>query len=248
MRVPRPYTILWVKASTLRQERYSETIQKNDGVFGDRYFEDVDKRRSSAAFLRLIVVAVQIAIFAFFALSLITSEANPSGLAFSPASSKNLREILIVVSAILGLGIAFIGHYHDVLTEILAAHVERLSKGDKDVQEMLRIAYGVDLYPLPPKSQGRLELGWGYRLFVRVFAVLTAVTFVISALVALFIRFKVLEDIYFTPSFSTTVSVWVIVFVVITDVLGLFMFILNTGPIRTRNYGDGPTKDAVRPG
>jgi hypothetical protein len=176
MRVPRPYTKLWVRANTLRQARYLEIIRKNDGVLGDKYFEDVDKRRSSAAGLRLIACAVQIPIFAFFVLSLIPIDANSSVLGVSPTSSKHLREILLVVSAVLALGTSFIGYHHDVLTEILAAHVEGRSKGDKDVQEMLKISYGIALFPLPPRTQGYLQLGRGFHLFVNIFAVLTAMT------------------------------------------------------------------------
>lgn len=57
------------------------------------------------------------------------------------------------------------------------------------------------------------------------------------ALTALFVRFKVLEDIYFTPTFSTPISLWVIGFVVISDILGTMLFILDVGPIRTRRSG-----------
>jgi hypothetical protein len=245
MRVPRPYTKLWVRANTLRQARYLEIIRKNDGVLGDKYFEDVDKRRSSAAGLRLIACAVQIPIFAFFVLSLIPIDANSSVLGVSPTSSKHLREILLVVSAVLALGTSFIGYHHDVLTEILAAHVEGRSKGDKDVQEMLKISYGIALFPLPPRTQGYLQLGRGFHLFVNIFAVLTAITLAILALGALYIRFKVLEDIYFAPSFSTTVSVWVIGFVVMCDVVGSLIFVLTTGPIIARNFEDGRTNETV---
>ena len=245
MRVPRLYTKLWVRASTLRQARYLEIIQKNDGVLGDRYFEDVDKRRSSAASLRLIATAVQILIFAFLVLSLLPVDANFSVLWIAQTSNKNLREILIVVSAVLALGTSFIGYHHDVLAEILAALVERRSKGDKDVQEMLKISYGIALFPLPPRIQGHLELGWGFRLFVYIFAALTAMTLAILALGTIFIRLKVLEDIYFAPSFSTEVSVWVIGFVIMCDVVGLFIFLLTTGPINVRNFGDGREKEAV---
>jgi hypothetical protein len=240
MRMDRPCTKLWVKASALRQARYSEIIRKNDGVLPDRYFEDVEKRRSAAAGLRLITCVIQVPIFVFFVLSLIPVES--SSFVFG-ALSKDLREILIVVSAALGLCISVIGYYHDALTEILAAHVEYRSNGNKSVEEMLRLSYGIDIFPLPPRTQGHLELGWGYLLFVRIFTAFTAVTVIVLALSALFIRLKVLEDIYFTPTFSTAASLWVIGFVVITDTLGAFIFILNTGPIRARRFEEETTSN-----
>ena len=116
MRVPRLYTKSWVRANTLRPGgEILEIIQRNDGVLEDKYFEDVDKRRSSAAGLRLIATVVQIPIFAFLVLSLLPVDANSSVLWTSPTSNKNLREILIVVSAVLALVTSFIGYRHDVL-------------------------------------------------------------------------------------------------------------------------------------
>jgi hypothetical protein len=244
MRVPRLYTKSWVRANTLRQARYLEIIQKNDGVLEGKYFEDIDKRRSATASLRLIATLVQIPIFAFLVLSLLPVDASAPVLWTSPTSTKNLREILIVVSAFLALVTSFIGYHHDVLAEILAAHVERQSKDDKDVEEMLKISYGLALFPLPG-NQGHLELGRGFHLFVRIFNVLSAITLVILALGTIFIRVKVLEDIYFAPSFSTEVSVWVIGFVVMCDIVGTLIFFLTTGPIRARNFEDGRAKEAV---
>jgi hypothetical protein len=234
MRIPRPHTKLWIRASSLRQARYSEIIRNNNGNLPDRFFEDVEKRRSEASGLRLAACAVQIPIFVFLALSLVSIETKLLDL---DALSRHLREILIVVSAALGLCIGVIGYYHDVLTEILAAYVEYRSKERKSVEEILRISYGIDIFPLPPLKQGHLQLGWGYLWFIRIFKTLTVATLIVLGVGALFIRFKVLEDIYFAPTFSTSVSLCVIGFVVISDALGICIFILNTGPILARSEG-----------
>lgn len=235
MRVPRPYSKLWVRGSTLRGARYSEIIDANHGIFDEGYFKDVDKQRASAASLRLILVAIQIPIFAVFALALIPVGSDSHALGIVRAS-RDLREILIVVSAVLGVAINFIGYHHDVLAEIMAVRLARRSKDDKDVQELLNISYGMALFPFPPTTQGDLELGGGYRFLVRALSVFTWLTLVILALGAIFIRVKVLEDIYFVPTFSGDASGWVIGFAVITDLLGGFILILNAGPLRARKY------------
>jgi hypothetical protein len=245
MRIPRKRTRLWVRASTLRQTRYLEIVQANEGALREEYFRDIEKRRSAAASQRLIAFAIQIPIFAFLALSLIPGGSNLPADA-SRLSTHNLREILIVVSAVLGLGMTYVGYYHDVLTDIVAAHVESLSKGTKEVQEILKISYGLDVFPLPPGATEYRQLGWGYRLFAGSFAVFTAMILVVLAVGIIYIRVKVLENIYFQPTFSTVASVGVIGFVVMCDTLGLLILLLNSGRVIARFFEDGRSKEADR--
>jgi hypothetical protein len=245
MQEPGHHTRSWLKASTLRQARYLGIIQENDSLLGDRFFEDIDRRRSSLASLRLIATAVQIPILAFLVLSLLPVDPGSSTHGMFPASIKSLREILIAVSATLALATSFIGYHHDVLTEILAAHVERRSKGDKGVQEMLAISYGTALFPLPQGIQGRFGLGGGFNLFVRILTTFSALTLVILVLGTITIRVKVLEDIYFAPSFTTVVSVWVIGYVFLCDLVGGLIFLLTSGPINVKNLENTSTKNVT---
>jgi hypothetical protein len=233
---PGQNTRSWVKASTLRQTRYWEIIQENDRVLGDKFFVDIDKRRSSAANVRLIATAVQIPIFVLLALSLLPVDLNSAAQWAFPTSIKNLREVLIVVSATLALATTFVGYHHDVLTEILAAHVERLSKGDKAVREMLEISYGTALFPLPQSIRGQFELGGGFKLFVRILTSVSAFTLIVLVLGTIIIRIKVLENIYFVPSFNFDVSVWVIGYVFLCDVVGGLIFFLTIGPIKVKKF------------
>src|SRR5690349_18230366 len=125
---------LWVKGSTLREARYLQTIQAKHDELGEGYFELVDRRRAAAAGARLLLIAVQICIFAAFALALIP---NADGHSAFQAAIRDLRETLIVISAVLGLGIGLISHHHDVLTNIVSAEVTVRSKGDKDLKALL---------------------------------------------------------------------------------------------------------------
>jgi hypothetical protein len=49
----------------------------------------------------------------------------------------------------------------------------------------------------------------------------------------------VLEAIYFAPNFSATVSVCVIVFVLMCDLVGFLLFLANVGPIYVREIEEG---------
>lgn len=222
---------LWVKGSTLREARYLQTLQAKHDELGAGYLELVDRRRAATAGLKFLLIALQICIFAAFALALIPIG---DGHGAFQAAIRDLREILIVISAVVGLGIVLISHHHDVLTDIVSAEVTVRSKGDKDLKELLDISRGLTFFPLPPTSQGDLELGVGYRSLVRACAFFAWVTVAFLALGSILLRFKVLEDIYFVPTFSADISYWVIGFAVITDILGMFMLVLNTGPLRAR--------------
>lgn len=233
MRKPRPHSNLWVSSSTLRRAQYSKLVRNSEDSLYEGAFVDIDRRRAAAAGLRLVTCALQLPIFAFFALSLVPAGANPSILV---ALSKELREVLLVISAALGLCIGVAGYYHDALTDLLAAHLDARKENDS-ATEILRISFGIGAFPFPRATEGHFELGSGYHFFVGIFKALAVTIVVMLALTALFVRFKVLEDIYFTPTFSMPASLWVIGFVVISDILGTMLFILDVGPIRTRCSG-----------
>lgn len=229
MRKPRPQSKLWVSSSTFRRFQYSGLIQGSAGILPDEIFDNANKRRAAAAGLRLVICALQVPIFAFFALSLIPADANPSA---AVTLSKELREILLVISAVLGLCIGFAGYYHDALTDLLSANLDARTERNACAAEIARLSFGIYALPLPATVEGHFELGTSYHFFIKAFNALAATTVVMLMLTALLVRFKVLEDIYFAPTFSTTASLWVIAFVLITDILGTMLFILTVGPVK----------------
>lgn len=222
---------VWIKGSTLRRARYVQVVEAKRSELGPLFLELVDRRRATIAGLRFLLIAIQICFFAAFALVLIPIGADGKG---SWAATRDLREILIVISAIVGVAIGFVSYHHDVLTEIVSAEVAVGSNGDEVLKELLDITYGLTIFPLSPPFQGDLELGSGYRTLVRACEFLAWVSAAFVALGSIMIRLKVLESIYFDPTFSVEISCWVIGFAVITDVLGLFFVVLNAGPLRAR--------------
>jgi len=238
VRTPRLYTRQWIKANALRRANYIEQIRAHETVLDDKFFDAVLKRRSSVLSAVLKAYAIQVPIFALLVLSLIPIEASFSILGISPTSNKNLREILIALSALIGVGIAFLNSYHDALSEIIAAFTEKRSKGNKPLESVLKAGYGLDAMPLPPQSMGDLQLGWGYAAFLVLFGFLVVSLLAILALGSVAIHLIVLHEIYAKPSFSTGVSIAVICFVVTCDCLTLIITLANSGPILVRDFAN----------
>lgn len=235
MRTPRLYTRQWIKANALRRANYIEQIRAHEAILDDKFFEAVLKRRSSVLSAVLKAYAIQVPIFALLVLSLIPIEASFSILGISPTSNKNLREILIALSALLGVAVGFLNSYHDALSEIIAAFIEKRSKGNKRLEGVLKAGYGLDAMPLPPTSMGHLELGWGYAVFLVLFGFLVICVLAILALGSVAIHLIVLHEIYARPSFSTGVSIAIICFVVTCDCLALIIMVANSGPVLVRD-------------
>lgn len=219
---------VWVRASSLRREGYLQAIQKHADIFEQGYFDTIDKRRSSVVNLRLILFAVHILVFAMLALSLKPNAAD------SFPTLTSLREILVVISAVLALSIGFLGYHHDVLAEVLTALVKHRSGDDEEIDAMLSLSSGLDAFPLPLATQHYLKPGAGYLLFIRAMGTLAGLLFLMVMIGTIFIRVKVLQAIYLAPAFSPAVAVYVIVFVVMCDLVGLLIFLANAGPIRVR--------------
>lgn len=236
MKNARLYTRTWMKPGTLRRSRLLDTIRDHEAVLDGGFMEAVTKRRSSVFSALLKAYALQVPIFVFLVLSFIPIEASFSLFGVTPTSNKNLREILVVLSALIGVAIGFLNYYYESMSEILAAYAERKSKGNKDVESVLRLGFGLDAVSLPPRSQGHIQLGWGYLAFVGLFLFLIVGLALIVAAGGFYIHVMVLLDIYQKPSFSTTVSLAVIAFVLGCDLLTVMISVFNSGPVIARNF------------
>lgn len=242
------YTRTWRRAGPLRQQRFFDILanQDKDGAFDEAFIELVHKRRSSASQLTFKLISLQVPIFVLLVFSLIPIQASVSILGITPAASRNLREVLVVVSATLGVVSSGLGIYYAVLTEIIAAYVEKRSKGDKEVREFLGIGHGVDFIVMPNVEYKNLSLGWGFAVFL-VVVFLAGVVFVLSiAAAALYLHYVVLKDIYYDPSFSDRVSMYVIAFVLLGDFLSISINALSGWPIAMKDYTNMMALDRLK--
>jgi hypothetical protein len=234
MRTPKLYTRSWWRFSTLRRDRFKEVLQKSSDTFDSGYIEAIQKRRSGAWSVAFKVAAIQIPIFVFLVLSLIPVQASVTIFGVSPGASKNLREVLVVASALLGTASAALNHYIDLLGEIVSAYVDRRSKGDKEIAEYLGMGLGTNHWILPNAKYGNAHLGWGFLGFIATLGLLGIIVLLATLLGAGYVHYLVLQDIYLNPSFSNAVSVWIIGFVLTCDSFSILLAFLGGGifPLR----------------
>lgn len=223
----------------LCQEQFYETIGSlpaGKSPFDDKFFAFVRKQHAALGKLLSKLIIVQIPIFTFLVLGLIPIHVQFSILGVSPDANKNLREVLVVISAILGLITAAINLNRNVLDDLTKAHLRRQSKGKKDVAELLEIAYGFNVVGLPNPGFRRLLFGGSYTLFL--LSILIVILLLVAAIIvaAGTIHFLILRDIYQQPSFSTLVSICVIGFVLICDLLVLALGILGSGMVPMQDF------------
>ncbi|MHB8269259.1 hypothetical protein [Bradyrhizobium sp.] len=235
---PRVFTWTWRSAADLRRQRFYEVLaaQGKDGIFDDKYIELIQRRRSSSYKMAFRVFSLQMPILIFLVLSLIPIDASVSVLGISPSGNRHLREMLLIVSALLGVAAAGLSHHAAILSEILSAYTEKRSRGDAKIKGYLGIGYGVDFAVLPETSDVNLKPSGWYAAFIGVMALAVILLLLALLLTGFTIHLLVLRDVYVDPSFSRGVSVGVIVFVLLTDLFSAGLSLLGNGPVLLKDF------------
>ena len=208
----------------------------SDSIFDKNFIAVVQKRRDSLAKLSLQLVTFQIPIFAFLIFALIPLETHISFLGISPTTNRNLREILIIASACLGVVAAFINLNQAVLSDMIASYARQRSKGDKDVNEFLNLGYGITYFALPNITHGKFAFGWGYLAFLTLLGAIIIALLLLLVAAAIYIHFLILRDIFYHPSYSQTVSLCTIIIVSGCDFISLSVFLLQAGYLPMQNF------------
>jgi hypothetical protein len=235
---PRVFTWTWRSAADLRRQRFYEVLGAHgkDGLFDDKYIELIQKRRSSSYKIAFRVFALQMPILIFLVLSLIPIDGNVSVLGLSPSGNRNLREMLLIASGLLGIAAAGLNHHAAILSEILTAYSEKRSRGDAKIKGYLNIGYGVDFAVLPETGDKNLNTSGWYLAFIALMGLAVILLLVVILITAFTIHLLVLRDVYVDPSFSRGVSVGVIVFVLLTDAFTVGLGLLSGGPVLLKDF------------
>ncbi len=236
MRKPLMHTRTWWRFSTMRVERFKEALRQSSDVLDKDFIEAVQKRRATTWSLTLKLWALQLPIFMFLVLALIPVHASVSIFGVSPEGSKNLREVFVVASALLGVGSTCLNHYQDLLREIISGYVDRRSKGNKEVAEYLGMGSGTIFWLMPNAKYDDAQLGWGFLGLVGMIGAIGALVLVTTLVGAGYIHFLVLKDIYSDPSFSSAASTLVIAFVLACDCFSILLSFLSGGGFPLQDF------------
>jgi hypothetical protein len=240
VRTLRAYTRAWRSIGNLRQEVFYDLLSKEDTgtLFDDKFIEGVLKRRDHLANMALKLTSFQIPIFALLLFALIPIEAQVSVLGITPTAGRNLREVLVVASAILGIIATLLTLNRSSLAEIVKAYTQKKSKGQDDVRQFLNIGYGIDLFILPKTTNNNQAIGWGFGTFLILWIAAIVFLFCVATTAAIYVHFLILKNIYVDPSYSRSVSLGVIAFVLGCDFVSICNVILNSGMIPLRDYSN----------
>jgi hypothetical protein len=240
---PRVFTWAWRSAADLRKQRFYEVLGAHGrgGLFDDKYIELIQKRRSSSYKIAFRVFSLQMPILIFLVLSLIPVDASVSVLGISPSANRNLREMLLTVSGLLGVAAAGLNLHAVILSEILSVYAEKRSKGDAKLKGYLNIGYGVEFAVLPETSDKNLNTSGWYAAFIAVMGLGMILLLAILLITGFAIHVLVLRDVYVDPSFSRGVSVGVIVFVLFTDAFTAGLSLFTSGPVLMKDLTNANT-------
>lgn len=207
----------------------------NDKIFSEKFFDTIEKRRSDLAKSQQTLVLLQAPVFAYLILVLVGVDINLSILGIT--AGKNLREVLVVASAGLGLWGTWLSNEKEAISSMLKARNDRLAKGDKEKMEFLDAGYGVSplvwVFPVGHRSPTWFHL---VSFFVWVIALIVLAIFALGF--GIVVHVMTLVEVYNHPNFPAFPTKVVIGFVAMADLITVSWILATSGVF--------PYRDATR--
>jgi hypothetical protein len=212
-------TTRWILPSKIRAERYAQLhgSSKYNVIFDQKFLEGLERRRDLLESRNYKLMALQAPLFLLLAFGLLDLDVKVSIAGFSIEGVRGLRELLLTISSVLGVASSALSRQIGDVTEILKAATMKMSGGQREVNNLLNVRYGLEELASPHVFDQSLSTGRGYILALSAAAVPALLVVIAAVGVALAVQFLTLREIWLHPNFSSIVSVAVIAFVVSAD-------------------------------
>lgn len=221
----------WRTLGDIRKEHFRALFASSamKSVFDAEFFKVITARHFELQSRSLRLLAIQVPLFLILVLPLIPIKINVSLFGLTPADTKGLREILLIVMSCIGLFDRSTTAQISFLREMLEARNALVTGKNKDANQVLSLAYGFNNMWSPYPDDPDLKPSLTVRLF-NITGIALVVCFTVFVLCALFaIQVLIFIDIYNKPSFSTGASVAAIGFAILADLLLLYEWYARKG-------------------
>jgi hypothetical protein len=199
----------WTGLGLTRQTRYAALFNSREfqSVFDAKFFDRVDDRLYDLQKRGWTATALQASIFIALIVSLIHLKVKFNMLGISSEDINGAKEVLIIISAGIGIYWTSLNLQVDYLKEMLNAKAAILAGNNDDAKNVLLLAYGIPMGWDPPLVDEHVKHGWPRRI-------MTIISLCLLYLLKFFLwcTFTVLHlmimiDIYQHPNFTPAVSV-----------------------------------------
>lgn len=212
---------VFLTAENVRTENFLSLLRSPRGqtVFNDKFFESVEKYRNELNQSQQKLFLFQLPIFIFLVLILTGTEISLNVLGITVG--KNLREVMVVISAALGLGTAWLNNEKTTTQSILKAQNIHAAHDNKEVLEYLNAGKGLSPMIISSPTNAYVSPSGFQVVAMGVFIVASLTMFVALIALMLSVHIGILIDIYRHPNFSSGITAVVISFVILSDTLTL---------------------------
>ena len=219
LRNPLWSTIRWRSPRSLRAARFRELLgkTKHKELLSEKFIDALEKRRDLLESRKLKALAFQAPLFLLLVFAMLEVNVHVSILGLTVESARNLREVVIVISALFALALVEFDLQLRHLEDMLKGVVDKQAGDDEDLKQFLRVRYGLGSATFFSTYDKDLNLGWAQWISAGLLLVGWVSIFAVAFAIAGFVQLFTLYQIYLKPNFSTDVSIGVIAFVCVTE-------------------------------
>ena len=173
---------------------------------------------------------VQFPLLMFFVFMLIPISAEVSLFGISPHNAQGFREIALLIWATVAVHSSYLAVQKVTLDSLLKAHVTYLAGGNKNVEDALKLRYGISLIWIPASPKGIFYTRRNAVLF-SVFVVTTTLFTLMFFIITSAIPLLALIDTWRHPVFGPWATWVVIVYAILGEVVSISSVVVSLAPL-----------------
>jgi hypothetical protein len=210
----------WLDQPRLRRKAFLELFDTPNfkELLNEKFIDGLEKRKDDLERKLQRIQAVQWLVNLILALALLSVHMPISLFGISATDSYNFREMLLVIASALQGHAMFDAQRERYIFEILTAYVTKLSRENTALRYALGLRYSLDANYEVDKIAGRKQLTINQLIFLLATGLGLVVWSVMTFLLPWVIQLFAIIDILRNPTFSTTLSIFVLIYVVAVDV------------------------------
>jgi hypothetical protein len=210
----------WADNSQVRKEEFAELLNTPafKDVFNEKYVEALERRRDFLVARTQTIWAIASLISVVVVVAVLSAHMSVSLFGILAVNPSDLREVLLVILFTLSAYDTYCNVVETrYINELIDIYIHSLSKANDAARRALQVRYGFGARVMMNRSFGSTAPTPSRRLLIMM--LIATIGFLSIVMCAFLVMIAAMVDIIIHPTISTTVSVFVVAYCILTSAM-----------------------------
>lgn len=227
----------WLRGRAAREQHFYDLLKREEmrDLFDDGFFEGLEKRKEQINKTQVRLGFLELPILLFLVFTIVPTEAKITILGIGNADK--FREAFLFLMVTIGF-FAVLNNIHvNTIEEMLNGLIRFKSEVHPEVKPYLEARFGTVFFPPIPKLPKDIRASTSFIVMHWLSLAGLVITFLATVAFVIYVQVAVIIDIYQKPSFSITLTHWLVAYAVFVQVTSVLLVWLGQGWLPVKDFG-----------